>query len=160
MRLSPSTPSSEQNSNTTLLLFIAFVTFWFALLKIPLEMEILSRAAPPHLSIHDFYNHKAKHFSTVEQRIDAKQSYHFFDRRGPHHSEQETKEDEELAHEVERMVHHYYKQHENEHEEHRHLRSGKLGNPHESKEEDPFANDISQEVQGIVDHYHHDPDEI
>lgn len=126
------TPNLKKHSQAYngLLLLIAAVTFLFAVIKMPLEMQILARAGPRRTSINDFYNQRAPR-SKVDQHIDAKRSYHFFNREPAHEmslkgasAEEELalrKEEEEMAKKVDEIVH---RELDGPHHEHRHLRSG------------------------------------
>jgi hypothetical protein len=169
-------PSSNSTSNS-LLLFIAFLTFAFLLLKMPMDIKTVSRVAPH--TIDDLYNRRAPH-SAVDQRIDAKRSYHFFNRKRRDMSQKQIQEDQELAQEVDKIMRH----HNLDMEERRNLRSGADDNvadrlknvvrrylgakkhsyvggiPHERKEEDPYDSEITKEIQDIVKHHYHDADEV
>ena len=64
----------------------------------------------------------------MDNKIDAKRSYHFFSRKRSGMSEQEIQEEEELAREVDKLVRHHYMVDEtkevDEEQRHRYLRSG------------------------------------
>jgi hypothetical protein len=179
MRIASSPLQSSRKSNNPLLLFIAGVTFLFAVVKMPLEMEILSRAVPQRRSIHDFYNHRAPR-SEVDQRIDAKRSYSHMFNRGQQRSLRAV-EDEEMALKVDEIVHRYLNGEQEPQQ--RRLRDGMdkdmltervqhlverfLGHeeeteedmevvgavPHQHKEDDPFDRAFSEEIQDIVNRY-------
>lgn len=179
---------SSTSTNNALLLFIAFVTFWFVVLKMPMELQVTSRAASSRLTMDDWYNKRAPR-SAVDQRMDAQRSYHFFNRRRSDTSLEQIHEDQKLAYEVDKIMRHHYSL--DDPEERRNLRSGVDkttvservkeivrqyldrndgatgakkrpyigGIPQERKEEDPYDIEITKEIQDIVNEYR-DPDEI
>lgn len=148
----------------------------------PLEMQILERAAPRRTSISDFYNHRAPR-SEVDQRIDAKRSYSHMFNRGQKRSLRgvdTAQQDEAMAKKVDEIVHRYLdgdgpRRHlRPEADEHMfservfHVAQRFLGKEqeqeeepmdivgavrHEHKEEDPFDKEFTSEVQDIVDRY-------
>ena len=159
--------SKSSSSNNVVLICIAAVTFAFAVVKMPLEVEILARAGPQRRSINDFYNQRGPR-SAVDQRIDAKRSYSHMFNRGQRSlqgidSADLQKEDEEMAKKVDEIVHRYL---DGDGPRRRHLRAGAdkqmfservhhvverfLGK--ENQREEPM------EVVGAVPHQHKEED--
>lgn len=174
------TSRTPRTKNNAVLLVIAVVTFAFAVVKMPLEMEILARAGPRRTSINDFYSTHSR--SAVDQRIDAKRSYsHMFNRNS--NNNLRAVDDAAMAQKVDEIVHRYLNGDNGTITKRRHLRAGAdkelfservqrvveqfwgdqqqpqepmevVGAvPHQHKEEDPFDKEFSAEVQDIVNRY-------
>jgi hypothetical protein len=122
----PSSRSKSTSTNNGWLLFVAFVTFCFVLLKIPMELKVTSRAASSsqRLTIDDLYNKKAPRSAIDRRIIDAKRSYHFFNRKRNDMSPEQIRKDQELAHEVDKIMRYHSVHDDPEDEERRNLRSG------------------------------------
>ena len=75
----PTSPNGK-TTRQTLQIIVAMI-FFLAVVKLPLEMSLVSQSVHREQGIQDFYNPHLRPHSTVDQHIDARKSYHFFHRK-------------------------------------------------------------------------------
>lgn len=145
----------NQEQQKAMLVFIATVTFTFAVIKMPLEMALLLRASPEHHSIHDFYNHRAR--SAVDQHIDAARSYHFFhrdlqavDSADNTKTSKLVQEDAELSKKVQEIVSRYIDDRDKETQTEEEKEDQKQGNLRVRADNESM---FTQKVQQLVQRY-------